>query len=139
MSIQLTQSITVQLAPPESTPYRVVSAPDENIKTVRTWPTTGSAWATIGAVCTTASSTLTFRLVAMDLEGNVTYVGPTITLTTGSGAADCGTVWLATPSMDPTVSVSSDLIAMKVDSVSGGTWTVNAAAFTPAPTTPIPA
>jgi hypothetical protein len=139
MSIKLAQSITAQLAPTTTTSYRLVSAPDTNIKTVEAWPTTGSAWATIGAVCTTASSTLTFRLVAMDLEGNVTYVGPTITLTTGSGAADCGTVWLATPSIDPTISVSSDLLAMKVDTVSAGTWTINAAAFTPAPTTPIPA
>jgi hypothetical protein len=132
MSIQLTKSITAQLAPPESTPYRVVSKPDANIKTVQAWPITGSPWASIGAVCTLPNCTLTYRLVTMDLLGTVTSVGPSVTLTSGSGAADCGTTWLGTPSMEPAVSVCSDLLAMKVDSVSGGTWTINAAAFTPA-------
>jgi hypothetical protein len=132
MSIQLQQPIATQLAPPAVVQYRVVSEPDTNAELVQPWPITGAVWASIGGVCTKPGCTLAYRLLSMDLAGNVTSVGPSITLTSGSGAADFGTVWLGTPSIDPTVSVCSDLLALKVDSVSGGTWTLNANAFIPA-------
>jgi hypothetical protein len=110
---------------------RTVTAPDADASELPFWVIKGAAWCSIGASCTTANQSITYRLVFADLEGNLCGVSPPVTLTSGAGAADWGGAWLGTPAGDPSINVSSDRMAVKVDAVTG-VWTLAAQAVFPA-------
>jgi hypothetical protein len=114
---------------------RIITEPDTDASQVETWTITGAAWVSIGATCSTAGGSITFRVVFTDVAGNLTGVSPSYTLTTTSTLADWGPVWLGTPTPDtplPTVNTCADFMRLKADAVTG-TWTVSSQSFMPPP------
>lgn len=106
-----------------------ITGPDSSASSLTAYGCGGAAVVRLGALCTTASATLTCRVIFLDAAG--TYVGATTAVTfTADSSTDEGSSYLATPGSDswfPTGGASS--YQVKVDSVSAGTWTLSLLAF----------
>jgi hypothetical protein len=113
-------------------PGNFVDAPDADATKLPYWPITGGVWAMIGATCSQAGGSITYRLIFTDAAGVLTGVAPPITLVAATGPPDFGSEWLGTPNQPPCVNICADRMAMKVDAVVGE-WSVNAQVFTPPP------
>jgi hypothetical protein len=114
-----------------SQPSQVVSVTQPNLTPLGyAWTITGAAWVSLGATCSVAGGSVTFRLVCTDIDGAPTTCSPPLSWTSSPGPADFGALWLGTPSEWPVYSVCADLLYLKIDAIVGA-WTFNLQAFVP--------
>jgi hypothetical protein len=117
-------------APALVLPLRQVTAADSTAIGLPVWSIGKAVWLSVGGLCSVAGGRVTYRLIQLDGNGNLTGCSPVITLTAGTGSPDFGAQWIGIPASDPVVTVCSTALSLKVDSITG-TWTFNAQAFVP--------
>jgi hypothetical protein len=113
--MQATQSVA---------PRPGLTAPDGDISTIPHYPCEGASLIRLGAVSTTAGSTLTCRIVFLDALGAYVATSGEVTFTADATPLD-GTLYLATPNPDAWFPVGGpSIFGIHVDAVSGGTWSL---------------
>jgi hypothetical protein len=101
-----------------------ITAPDGDISTIPRYPCGDASLVRLGAVCTTAGAALTCRIVFLDALGVFVAVSASVTFTADAKPLD-GTLYLATPDPDAWFPIGGpSIMAIHVDAVSGGTWTL---------------
>ena len=105
-----------------------ITVPDKDITKLQRFACDGTNGVRVGAICDTASKQLQVRVVFWDSQGQLAPITAPTTFTSDTDAID-GTLFAATPSPDAWYpSCGCAAFSVHVDSVSGGTWTIQALA-----------
>ncbi len=103
---------------------RLVSVPDQDAALVPTYPCGDGDTLFIAATCATSLSVLTVRLFAFASFGVLSGISQTIAFTS-SATADYAGRFSGTPNSPIGLAIDGvTLAAVKVDSLTGGPWTI---------------
>jgi hypothetical protein len=107
---------------------RTITTADSDGSQVPAYPTASASSVRVGAICNTANCTLGLHVYLLGSSGQVISTAVVSFMTQAS--PDFGGMYSAveTASVDPCWPLGgSKSVAVKVDSISGGTWTINGA------------
>jgi hypothetical protein len=102
-----------------------VSAVDASSSNIQIYPCSGMSVATVAALCDTAESSITLRMIYFN--GSALPCGSSMPITfTSGGNADFGALFMGVPNSDfwrPLAGATS--IGIKIDNISGGRWSIH--------------